>query len=183
MNEIKENRDLQWALDHSMNTAYYPDVFDLNIGMDFHLDEHPEWYPSYTFWHNKRTVKIEITSYCGMCWNAIHYYAKIIADGIKMCEDYEEKGEIKTRCHGGYLGEEYKNLPREKKAIWDGRYEIDVVRPLTQAEIDHDPDRWYAYQAGESTHCFESKNEVIEMAKKIVELRFPGWEVEVEDNS
>ena len=182
---MEENKDLQWALDHCMNTVYYPDVFDANIGMDFHLNEHPDWYPKVSGWREKRTVVIEITSFCGVCWNAIHYYAKLKADGVHLCSDEKNtNGTITSISHSGYLGEEYKNLPREKKAIWDNYYEIEIVRPLTQVEINHDPDRWYGYEAGETTNGFEDKSELIEVAKKVAELRFPeGWDIIVEDNS
>ena len=53
---MEENKELQWAIDHSMNTDCYPDVFDLNIGMDFHLDEHPNWYVKVDTWREKRTA-------------------------------------------------------------------------------------------------------------------------------
>lgn len=180
---MEENKDLQWAIDHSMNTDCYPDVFDLNIGMDFHLDEHPNWYVKVDTWREKRTALIEITSYRGMCFDAIHYYAKIKADGVRMCEDIEEDGKIRTVSHGGYLGEEYNNLPREKKGIWNSKYEIEIVRPVTNEEINKDPRRWEYYEVGDRTNAFESRKELIETAKKVAALRFPDWNVEIEDNS
>jgi hypothetical protein len=184
---MKETKDLQWALDHSHTYGLdiYPDVFDANIGMDFHLDEHPDWYPKIAGWRDKRTVVIEITSFRGMCWNAIHYYAKLKADGVNICSDeIGSDGEIKSVSHAGYLGEEYKSLPKEKQSIWNSRYEIEIVRPVTQEEIDSDPDRWYGYDAGWPTNGFENKSELIKTAKKVAELRFPeGWDIIVEDNS
>lgn len=182
---MEENNELQWALDHSLNTDCYPDVFDKNIGMDFYLGDHPNCYPqiaSYSY-NDERTVHIEITSYRGMCFDAIHYYATINADGVRLCENIEENGKKSTIIHCGYLGEEYNNLPREKRGIWTSRYKIEIVRPLTQAEIDHDPDRWYCYEAGENTNGFEDKSELIETAKKVAKIRFPEWNVEIEDNS
>ena len=185
MKEIEENNELQWALDHSLNTDCYPDVFDKNIGMDFHLNDHPNCYPqiaSYSY-NEERTVHIEITSYRGMCFDAIHYYATIKADGVKLCEDIEENGKKSTIIHGGYLGEEYNNLPREKRGIWTSRYEIEGEITLTQEEIYKDPKRWEYYDVGDKTNAFESKSELIETAKKVAKIRFPEWNVEIEDNS
>lgn len=38
---------------------------------------------------------------------------------------------------------------------------VTLYRPITQEEIDKDPDRWYNYETGELTNCFNSWKDVI----------------------
>lgn len=44
-----------------------------------------------------------------------------------------------------------------------------VKRPITQKEIDSNGDRFYSYEAGEPTECFNSWKEAIEAAKEYIE--------------
>lgn len=41
---------------------------------------------------------------------------------------------------------------------------VDLYRPITQAEIDKDTDRWYNYEEGDSTKCFNSWRDVVTAA-------------------
>ena len=168
--EIK-NDNIQYAGDHSLDQGQYPDVFPLDFGNDFHLNEHPGWKFQI---REPRKVKIEITSFIGTCWEAIHYYAKLIADGIDIIDDQDY-------CVGGYLGEEHKNLPRELKDKWSSSYDIEIARGVTEEEIKNDPHRWKFYHPGEKTNGFENKEELLEVARKVAEIRFPGWEIVVDD--
>lgn len=79
---------LQEAVDSSYDRGRYPDFFPVNIGDDFKLESRPELFVQIP---NPREVKIAITSYRGLCWDAVHYYATIDADGINRCcyEDYD----------------------------------------------------------------------------------------------
>lgn len=38
---------------------------------------------------------------------------------------------------------------------------IELSRPITQAEIDKNPDRWYNYDEGDSIRCFNSWRDVV----------------------
>lgn len=40
----------------------------------------------------------------------------------------------------------------------------ELYRAITQEEIDKDPDRWYAYEEGDLTKCFNSWKDVIVVA-------------------
>lgn len=87
-------------------------------------------------------VKIILTTFRGLSWNAIHYYSRIEADGIHIIDP-------ETYCFiGGYICEEYKNLPKEKHDIWSWQYEIGVERYITQEELDENLGRWKGYELG-----------------------------------
>lgn len=61
-------------------------------------------------------------------------------------------------------------------------YELVLKRPLTKEEIDKDPERWGDYyNEGDLTNCFETIEDVIDLAKQVFRLRFTGeWEFYVE---
>lgn len=179
------DEDLKYALDHSLDMGPFPDVFPEDYGMDFHLDEHPDWFPKKRIRSDKkeRSCTISITSYSGYCAGAIHYYATIKADGISICSiSKDENGKEHTTSHGGYLGKEFEQLPREKKAEYNGVYEIDVNRFVTKKEIEEDPKRWEHYEEGDKTNAFSTKKEAKDTALKVAKARFPkGWKIEVVD--
>lgn len=188
--------ELAFAMEHSRNEGCYPDVFTEEVMQDaikaFHLEEHPNYYVKLGGWMPKldkdkkpvvvdgeivmrRRLRLEIMSFCGISIGAIHYYGKIYADGLDITDG---KSHI-----GGHVCKEFSEWPHEKKDIYDN-YTIEVVRELTQEEIDKDPERWRYYFPGDKTNGFETKEEIIEIAKKIVAVRFPeGWEpLEIEIN-
>lgn len=163
---------LQEAVDQSYDQGCYPDFFPVNIGDDFKLESRPELF---VIIPNPREVRIEITSFRGISWNAVHYYATIEADGINRCYEDEEKRLFNT---SGYLGEEFNSLPREKRDIWGGGYRIEVARPVTKQDIADDPERWEHYAPGDNTNAFNTPEEAEEVAKAIVMARFgEGWKV------
>ena len=180
--------DLEFALEHSRTygSGKFPDVMPLDFGMDFHLETKPELYPKINYsydWKNpdnkERTVKLVISTFRGMCWEAIHYYGKLRADGIDIIEEQVDKdGKTHRMTVGGFICEEFRNMPN--KDFYDSWYDFEIVRPVTQEEIDKDPDRWYGYEPGWTTNAFYSKQEIIKIAKKVVAARFPGWKFVIE---
>jgi len=163
-----------------MDRGDLPEFFDINIGKDFHLETRPEYFCEIK---QPRTIRIEITSYRGVACGAMHYYARLIADGIYIYS-YEKGsgGKVSKVSHGGYVCEEFSKLPRDKKAIWSLCYEIEVMRILTQEEIDADPVRWEYYDAGYPTNAFYTKEEAIARAKEIIKARFDvDWVVKIDD--
>lgn len=172
---------LQEANDQSYDRGCYPDFFPVNIGDDFKLESSPELFVKIP---NPRKVRIEITSYRGISWDAVHYYAAIDADGIDRIryEDYDGTGTKRPVAISGYLGEEFNRLPREKRDIWGGNYHIEVARPVTEADIAKDPHRWEHYTPGDLTNAFNSAEEAEETARAIVFARFgDGWELEIDN--
>lgn len=160
--------NLKYALEHSQDEGSYPDVFPKDYGMDFHLDENPNWFPMEK--HTPRNIILEISSFRGICADAVHYYGTIMADGINICSK-GESGHIVS--HSGYLGEEFKNLPKEKQDSYHGQYKIHVARILTEEEYNNDPNRWEFYYPGCKVTAFDSVSEIEKIAKVIVSARFP----------
>lgn len=170
---------LQKAVDLSYDCGRYPDFFPVNIGDDFKLESRPELFVKIP---NPREVRIAITSYRGISWNAVHYYATIDADGIKRCyyEDYD--GEKRLVSVSGYLGDEFKSLPKEKQDIWGGDYRIEVAREVAQKDIKKDPQRWEHYNPGDRTNAFNTAEEAEQAARAIVSARFSEeWKVIVDN--
>ena len=118
----------------------------------------------------KRSVVLEISSFSGISWGAVHYYGKLIADGI------EFQMLDRPNCTTSNFE------ARELNPLHQWRYEFDLCRPMTQEEIDNDPDRWYGYYPGTFTSSFETKEEIIALAKECFKFRFVGeWELWVND--
>ena len=113
--------------------------------------------------------------------SSIHYYGDLFADGIQLLEDVidENTGKHHTYCIGGYIGKEFQE--RSDKHLFDDWYQFELVREVTQEEIDKYPDRFEFYSAGDMVNCFYTKKDIIELAKKIVEVRFPGWNFKIEE--
>lgn len=170
---------LQEAVDRSYDRGRYPDFFPIDLGDDFKLESRPELFVKIP---QPREVRIEITSYRGISWNAVHYYAAIKADGIRRCYYEDFGGEKRLTSTAGYICEEFSRLPKEKQDIWGGDYHIEVARPVTQADIDNDPRRWEGYAPDDNTNAFNSAEEAEEAARAIVSARFAEeWKVIIDN--
>lgn len=156
----------------------YPAFFDVTMGAGFHLSTRPELYCRI---NTPRKVKIRITSFRGFSCFARHYYATIHADGIDICRDEQTEKGVKTWRLGGYLCEEFNELPADEQAIYGPEYRIEVCRKVTFRDIQDDPLRWEGYNEGSLTPAFDSPEEAVEQAKKIVKARFSTeWQLDVE---
>lgn len=151
----------------------FPLVIDDNAGLDF-KDEETRAIPHRSCIYQKksktRCVKLEITSFRGISWNAIHYYGKLIADGI----DFQLIDDPSTTTS---------NWDAEKKnPLYQWHYDFELRRPTTSEEINNDPDRWRGYNLGDFTSSFDTKEEIIALAKECFKMRFSGeWELWVDD--
>lgn len=95
-------------------------------------------------------MNIEISSFCGLCGGAIHYYAKLYINVSNVCGNSSVSG---------YLGGI--EIPNEYQTI-----KGEFVRPLTQKEIDKQPKRWGNwYQVGDLVNAFESLEEIENLIK------------------
>ncbi len=113
----------------------------------------------------KRLINIEISSFCGLCGGAIHYYATLYINVANVCDNSSVSG---------YLGGI--EIPDEYQTI-----EGEFVRPLTQKEIDEQPRRWdFPYQAGDLVNAFESLEDIESLIKKL-KKKFSSkeWKVEI----
>jgi hypothetical protein len=166
---------LQVAIEHCRHeygSANVPDVIpiDFGVGIKFKDDKGVEYTTAPRSDH--QYINCRITSFRGMSPGAIHYYGKIRISDPSLI--YIEDGKQRKCSIGGYFD---RHKPNEAKGI-----EIDVVRKLTQKEIDEEPQRWERYDAGDETNCWENEEELIDVIKKIIKHRFKGWKYRIEDS-
>ncbi len=141
-----------------------------NIGEGFQFNLSGKTYTtmgSYTK-DKKRLMNIEISSFCGLCGGAIHYYATLYIYVGNVCDNSSVSG---------YLGGI--EIPNDYQTI-----KGEFVRPLTQKEKDEQPDRWdYWYQVGDLVNAFESLEEIESLIKNL-KKKFSSkeWKVEIKRN-
>lgn len=141
-----------------------------NIGEGFQFNLSGKTYTtmgSYTK-DKKRLMNIEISSFCGLCGGAIHYYATLYIKVSNVCDNSSVSG---------YLGGI--EIPNEYQTI-----KGEFVRPLTQKEKDEQPDRWdYWYQVGDLVNAFESLEDIENLIKNL-KKKFSSkeWKVEIRRN-
>lgn len=163
---------LEQVIKQSQGEKYvYPDIFTDNCGLDIILPNdklHAVKSWGYTKGNSKRRATLDITTFRGVSFNAIHYYGKINIQGVNM---------------------EVDGKPGHSRMIFDDNlplahyiYCLELTRPLTKEEISEAPERWGDYyQEGDLTNCFETIEDVVALAKEVFRLRFTGdWEFYVE---
>lgn len=161
---------LEEALQHCLDRRYFPDVFEDNVGLDVII---PGFITRPAWSGGERRVVLEVSSYIGISWNAIHYYGTLKIDGV--CFSSESNPDCITICKETYEAE-------MNNCLADSKYSIDIVRPVTQEEIEEDSLRWNGYNIGDRTNAFSTKGEVINLAKEIFKVRFKGnWSLIIED--
>lgn len=138
-----------------------------NIGEGFQFNLSGKTYTtmgSYTK-DKKRLMNIEISSFCGLCWDAIHYYAKLYINVANVCDNSSVSGYLS----GIEIPNDYQTIKGE------------FVRPLTQKEKDKQPNRWgFGYQVGDLVNAFESLQEIESLIKNL-KKKFSSkeWKVEI----
>jgi len=150
----------------------YPDIIDSNDGLIELVELDVAGIPSWNR-HNSnlnRKIIVEITSYKGISWDAIHFYGKLIVDGVYQA----------TLSNP----EKPKNLSFEQEKTYpllNYKYEFKIKRHLTKEEIEKDPQRWECYDEGDLTQGYEKLDELIKDVKEIIKLRFTGdWDVYIQ---
>ena len=172
---VSETYSEEWIKEHSMDRGRYPLIISKDLPSDFSIPNHPEYFLSEP--HNPN-VRIELTTFRGICGGAIHYYAQIKVSQPTICCIGENGRQFS--CFG-YICKEFQDMPREIKDNIGGMYDICVARVLSQREIDSDPVRWNGYRKGYQTDAFPTSGEALRVAKIIAAYRFPGRPVEVEE--
>jgi hypothetical protein len=161
---------LKEAVHLSYDDGNYPDVIPVDYGLDLKIKTRPDIYVET---NKPRKVRIDISTFRGIAAGAVHYYAAIIADGIRLLTK-DNNGNITT--HMGYICEEFSQICRNNSGKYDPIYKIEVMRELSKKEIGQDPIRWQSYHPGYRTNAFNTKKEAVEQAIKIAKLRFgKGW--------
>lgn len=156
---------IEKGFDISKITGFVPQ----NIGEGFQFNLHGKIYTTmgnYTK-DKKRLINIEISSFCGLCGDAVHYYATLYIIVANVCD---------SSSVSGYLGGI--EIPNKYQTI-----KGEFVRPLTQKEKDKQPDRWYWYQVGDLVNAFESLEEIEDLIKNL-KKKFTSkeWKVEIRRN-
>lgn len=169
---MKDFVELDKILELCRDRDNYPPIFKDTDGTDAVLPK----FITRTPWieHNRaRKITLEITSFAGTSINAIHYYGNLSIEGIDFSR--EDTPEYTTCCR------ETRQIGKENP-LAAYQYKIEMVRPLTQKEIDEDPYRWEWMEEGSLTNSYESPEEVKEVAIRICKARFEGnWELHIRD--
>lgn len=114
-----------------------------------------------------REVKLEINSFRGVAWDAVHYYGTLKVSGARI----KKKG--CDGCFCGYLGKDtplFKNLD----------IVIELWRYITEEEHKADPHRYEEYM--EVTNGWYDKSSIKKFAKEVFKARFKGdWKLVIKD--
>jgi hypothetical protein len=144
----------------------YPEIFDVSSG----LYEVPELdvagIPSWNRNNPKalRKAILEISTFRGISSEAIHYYGKIVVDGVYTAT----LSDIKISKGISFEQEEIHPL-------FNYNYVLEISKYLTSIEIEKDPNRWKDYyDEGDLVRGYEKIDELISDAKEILSLRFTG---------
>lgn len=165
---------LEEAVRLSFDDGNYPDIIPVDYGLDLKLKTRPDIIISS---NTPRKIRINISTFRGIAAGAMHYYAEIIADGVKLFTKNSD-GDIIT--HMGYICDEYSQICKNNKGKYEPFYKIEVMRELPKKEIEQDHIRWKGYYPGYRTNAFITKKEALEQAVKIAKLRFgKGWFMEL----
>lgn len=96
----------------------------------------------------KRKIFAEITSYCGICADARHYYCKIYS----YINNVSESGSYVSGYLDGY------KIPREFTGI-----DVELGRRVTAQMIEEDDMRWACYHPGDMTNAFDTKEDIYKL--------------------
>lgn len=114
---------------------------------------------------DKRNVTFRVTSFIGLCAEAVHYYCSVKIMVSNQCG---------TSSVSGYLGGI--QIPNEYESI-----EAKIVRPLTPKDLE-DTDRWGHFRKpGDLVEAFESLDDLNKCIKKVRKF-FPSdkWNVNIQ---
>ena len=113
-----------------------------------------------------RDLRIETTSFRGVCPGAVHYYCCIKFDGLSLVQG--------NSYISGATGVDEGRI--------FGMRTMDVYRPVTEEDLADKYADWTGCRVGEMTHRWYDTKNAIECAKRIIELRFKNYgNIEVED--
>jgi hypothetical protein len=131
--------DIKEAIEHCWDRKDYPEVFRDDAGLDISI---PGFITRGSWIRNNspRTVTLDVTTYRGVSWNAIHYYGNITIEGVSFSP--EDSPNTYTMCKETYEAE-------EKNPLAAGFYRIELVRPVTSEEIEEDGSQGWKGWGGE----------------------------------
>ena len=148
-----------------------PDVItpDHGVGLIFKDDGGIEY--TTVLYSLPREIRVSVTSFRGISFGAMHYYARISVSEPSL-KFIDEHGEPQQHSISGAF-DRFK--PEEAKD-----FDIEVYRPITATELEDD-DRWHGYKAGDLVHAFETEEELYEHIVSLIKARFSGdWMVDID---
>lgn len=149
-----------------MDRGNYPFVIPDNYGEGIRGKNH---YTDVT--RKPREVRLVISSYKGLCWDAQHYYGSLDAFGAPI---REIGGDPRFSC-GGYLG-------GDKEFFENIDVSIELWKKITKKERVSNPNRYRDYY--ETTSGWYDKEKLIAFGKEVFAARFSGdWVLKIEDNT
>lgn len=110
--------DLNKAVEHCWDRRDYPEIISDDAGLDISIPRFITRGP----WkeHNRpRRITLNVTTYIGTSWNAVHYYGNLDIEGISFSQ--EDSPNTMTMCSETYDAE-------EKNPLAGGMYHIELVR-------------------------------------------------------
>lgn len=160
--------NLKEAVERSDNEKFsFPDIIDSKAGLfelpDLNIVGVSSWKRNI---NKRRKAILEIRTFRGISSGAVHFYGKIIADGVYTAhlDDIESAFTISYELE-------------EKYPLLQYSYEFVMKRPITKEEIDASPDKLYYLKDGDLINKFNTMNQLINDAKEIFKLRFTGdWD-------
>lgn len=98
--------DLNKAVEHCWDRRDYPEIISDDAGLDISIPRFITRGP----WreHNRpRRITLNVTTYIGTSWNAVHYYGNLDIEGISFSQ--EDSPNTMTMCSETYDAEEKKS--------------------------------------------------------------------------
>lgn len=95
--------DLNKAVEHCWDRRDYPEIISDDAGLDISIPRFITRGP----WreHNRpRRITLNVTTYIGTSWNAVHYYGNLDIEGISFSQ--EDSPNTMTMCSETYDAEE-----------------------------------------------------------------------------
>lgn len=170
MNTLRETieKHVKWLKGPNLAKAILP--LDANVGMGYEFIHNNERLKtSYTprLKDGKRVLLFRINSFKGVSWDAIHYYCTV--------ESYVNYDITDKPGWSRGIFDFPEGFPEDSK---DMKFEL--VRELTQKEIDENPERWRSCEVGDKVIAFETKEEILKIIEKLKPAFGEGWSFRLE---
>ena len=146
--------NIKEAIEHCWDRKDYPEVFRDDAGLDISI---PGFITRGSWIRNNspRTVTLDVTTYRGVSWNAVHYYGNIIIDGVSFSP--EDSPNTYTMCTETYEADEITLVL------------IDYQKLTTDAWFDYNVQKICSVAASMATLIFNRR-----FQEQIVELSYNG---------
>lgn len=158
MNKKKLNKILDICQDH----GHYPDVFPVNVGLDFKSESQPR---TYAVTNNPRKVVLHISH------NNVYWFGKLVIDGVQLRLDRKNRLDISVYNRG-----------KHEYDLFELNYVIDICRKVTREDKELYPIAFEDYNVGDNVRSWKSKEDLIKTATEVFKARFGNkWKFEIQN--